>query len=560
MEEDHREALEWFDRGVKLERLGHHEEAIAAFDSAIAMAPGLAFPWYVRGNALYELGHYSQAIDCYKKALELDPDYADAWNNLGLSAFKMHHYTDALAAFDQAIARDPSNAFSWNNRGVTFLVLKKNEEAVDAFNHALAIDPKYIEPLVNKSNALLALGRYTDVIHTYSAIISLDPRNAQIWHDKGQAHALIEQHDEALESFNQALAIEPKNTKILIQKAKALYTLKSYHHAIAVLDIALALDESNISALEIKGNALTRLYKYPEALMVFNQALAIDPDSSQALSGSQFAQKKMNEAQAGESLGQMIFRRQVLVQWGTLIILIIIAIIIIPTMINNGYFSLLPVSTGPPHPTLATSPSDVCIAAPDGGFFKESLFVPAPIIQKQGDWSYTYKPITRSTIIGQVAQSRSYIPVPPGECSPFDLTLVNGELMDNTVLKNVPLTQDGRQVIYTSKLPQSATQLGKVYLYDHIRNYNLIVADATAQNVILGLSEGDVVMITGYEVEAYGTGPDGETRHTVSNPGSPDQLKAASELTYVESIRVIPCYDTIFRYQKSPAMFNESEE
>jgi tetratricopeptide (TPR) repeat protein len=541
MDEAYLEALEWFDRGVKLEHLGQHEEAIAAFDSAIAIAPGLAFPWYVRGNALYELGHYPEAIDCYKKALELDPDYADAWNNLGLSAFKLHHYTDALAAFDLAIARDPSNAFPWNNRGIVLRIQKKNEEAIAAFDQAVAIDPDYLDPFVNKSNALMAMRRYNEAISTFNEILRLDPRNPQVWHDKGYAQALTEQHEEALESFNKALAIDPRNSKILVQKAKTLYTLKQYHHAIAVLDLALALDESNVSAWETKGHAFTRLFKYREAVVAYNQALAIDPASTQSLSGLQFAQTKMNETQAGNSLRQMIFRRQVLVPWGTLMIFVIIAVIAIPALITNGYFFFLPVSTGPQHPTLSMSPSEVCIAAPAGGFFKESLFDPAPIVQKREDWSYIYKPIARSTIIGQVALSRSYLPIPPNECSPFDLTLVNGDLMDNSVLKNIPMTQDGRQVLYTSKLPQSATQLGKAYLYDHIRTYRLIVADAATQNVILGLSEGDVVMITGYEVEAFGTGPNGVTRKTASNPGSLDQLRAASELTYVESIRVLPC-------------------
>ena len=541
MEDEYRQALEWFDRGVKLEHLGRHQEAIAAFDSAIAIAPGLAFPWYVRGNALYELGHFAHAIDCYKKALELDPDYADAWNNLGLSAFKLHHYTDALAAFDLAIARDPSNAFPWNNRGIVLHIQKKNDEAIDAFAHAVAIDPNYLDPLVNKSNALMAIRKYKDAISTYNEILRLDPRNARIWLDKGHAQALTEQHEEALESFNQALSLEPKNTKILVQKAKTLHTLKRYQEAIAVLDLALSLDGSNVSAWETKGHALTLLYKYREAVVAFNEALAIDPACTQALSGHQFAQKKLNETQAGRGLGQMIFRRQVLVPWGTLMILIVIAIIAVPAMITNGYFFFTPVSASPQHPTLSMSPTDVCIAAPSGGFYKDSLLNPAPIVQRMGDWSYSYKPALRSTIIGQVGIVKSYLPVPPGECSPVDLTLVNGDLMDKAVLKNIPLTQDGRGVLYSSKMPQSATSFGKSYLYDHIRTYNLILADATAQNVTLGLSEGDVVMITGYEVEAFGTGPNGAARHVVSNPGNPDQLQAASELTYVESIRVLPC-------------------
>ncbi len=541
MEEESRKALEWFDQGVNLERLGRHEEAIAAFDSAIAMAPGLAFPWYLRGNALYELGHFDHAITAYKKALELDPDYADAWNNLGLSAFRLYHYNEALAAFEQAIARDPSNAFSWNNRGVAFQVLKRDDEAIDAFNHALAIDPEYMEPLVNKSIALLALGLYHELINTYSAILRLDPRNAHIWHDKGNAQALTERYDDALESFNQALLIEPKNTEILVQKAKCLYTLKRYPEAINVLERVLLLDDTNVSAWETKGHVLTQIFRYREAVAAFNRALAINPACPQALSGYQFAWKKMTGVKAGSSLGQMLFRRQVLVQWGALMLLIVIAIVTIPALITYGYAVFLPVTLGPQHPTMAMNAPDICTANPDGGFYKETLIDPVAIGQRMGDWNYTYKPVSRSTIIGKVVLVKSYLPIPPGECSPFDLTIVNGELLDKTIFKNIALKQEGRQVIYTSSLPQSATQLGQAYIYTHMRTYHLIVADAATQNVILGLSDGDIVMIAGYEVEASGTGPYGAKRFAGSNPGSPDKFQLASELTYVENIRVLPC-------------------
>jgi hypothetical protein len=113
--------------------------------------------------------------------------------------------------------------------------------------------------------------------------------------------------------------------------------------------------------------------------------------------------------------------------------------------------------------------------------------------------------------------------------------------MDKNLFKNIALKQDGRQVLFTSSLPQSATQLGQAYISNHMRTYRLIVADATTQNVIFGLSEGDTVMITGYEVEASGTGPNGAKRFEFSNPGSSDKFQVASELTYVENIRVLPC-------------------
>lgn len=308
-----------------------------------------------------------------------------------------------------------------------------------------------------------------------------------------------------------------------------------------MLDRVLSLDDTNISAWETKGHVLTQIFRYREAVAAFNQALAIDPNCPQGLSGYQFARKKMTGVKAGSSLGEMLFRRQVLVQWGALMLLIVIAIVTFPALITYGYSVFLPVSLGPQHPTMAMNAPDICTANPDGGFYKETLIDPVPFGQRMGDWNYTHKPVSRSTVIGKVALVKSYLPIPPGECSPFDVTVVNGELLDKTIFKNIALKQDGRQVIYTSSLPQTSTQLGHAYIYNHMRTYRLIVADATTQNIILGLSVGDTVIITGYEVEASGTGPNGAKRFEFSNPGSPDKFQVASELTYINSVRVLPC-------------------
>ena len=189
---------------------------------------------------------------------------------------------------------------------------------------------------------------------------------------------------------------------------------------------------------------------------------------------------------------------------------------------------------------MAMNAPDICTANPDGGFYKETLIDPVPIDQIMGDWNYIYNPVSRITIIGRVVRVKSSLPIPPGECSSFDLTVVNGELMDTTISKNIVLKQDGRQTIYTSSLPQSVTQFGHTYVSNHMQTYRLIVADAATQNIILGHFDGDTVMITRCEVEAYGTVPNGAKHVEFSNTGGLDKFQVASERTYVESIRVLP--------------------
>jgi len=48
-----------------------------------AEAPPDAVAWKEKGDALDRLGRYEEALAAYDRALALRPDYADAWRNKG---------------------------------------------------------------------------------------------------------------------------------------------------------------------------------------------------------------------------------------------------------------------------------------------------------------------------------------------------------------------------------------------------------------------------------------------------------------------------------------------
>ena len=54
-----------------MRELGRHDEALAAFDRALAAKPDLAGAWLGRGNVFCELKRYDEALPAYDRALEL---------------------------------------------------------------------------------------------------------------------------------------------------------------------------------------------------------------------------------------------------------------------------------------------------------------------------------------------------------------------------------------------------------------------------------------------------------------------------------------------------------
>jgi tetratricopeptide (TPR) repeat protein len=195
---------------VALAKLRRTDEALAAFDRALAIDPQDAEAHNYRGLALAQLGRTDEALTVFDCALAIDPQDARIHYSRGVVLAKLGRMHEALAAFDEALKINPQFANVHYQRGVVLAQLGRMDEALAAFDRSLAIDPQDAEAHNYRGVALTELGRTDEALAAFDRALAIDPQDAGIHYSRGLALTQLGRMHEALAAFDEALKINPQ--------------------------------------------------------------------------------------------------------------------------------------------------------------------------------------------------------------------------------------------------------------------------------------------------------------------------------------------------------------
>jgi tetratricopeptide (TPR) repeat protein len=269
-------------RGNGLVRQNRTEDALAAFDQAIALDPASTAAHNYRGLALQLLGRYQDALTAHDQALALEPSSADAHYGRAMALRELGRLEDALTAFDQATALDPGNANAHSYRGQTLQALGRYQEALAAFDRAIALHPGDASAHNGRGMALYGLGRLEDAVAAFGQAVALQPGNAETYYYRGTALHKLRRFDEAVADYDRLLAINPRIAAVHSYRGAALLPLGRFAEALAAFDQALALDPGTGATHLGRGYALLYLGRFEESLAASGQAVGFNARSASA--------------------------------------------------------------------------------------------------------------------------------------------------------------------------------------------------------------------------------------------------------------------------------------
>lgn len=129
--------------GLAHHTMGRYDEAMAAYDRALAIDPENEEAWQYRGLSLSQLGRQEEAELSFAKALQINPGDQRIWYFQALSRDFAGNTTGALDSVNRAVAIKPKNrdeaivlTQAWTLKGDLLIKAGRGTEANESYQHA----------------------------------------------------------------------------------------------------------------------------------------------------------------------------------------------------------------------------------------------------------------------------------------------------------------------------------------------------------------------------------------------------------------------------------------
>ena len=137
------DAREWNARGETDHVMGRYEEAVAAYDHAIAIDPSYVRAWSNRGLSLSLLNRTAESEDSFSRALAINSQDMETLYYQALSRSHGSNITGALESLNRAVIISPKNrddaiilTQSWRLRGDLLTKMGRLEEANQSYEQS----------------------------------------------------------------------------------------------------------------------------------------------------------------------------------------------------------------------------------------------------------------------------------------------------------------------------------------------------------------------------------------------------------------------------------------
>lgn len=289
----------FLNQGILHKKQGRIDQAVAAYQQAIALRTGYEEAWYNMALAHRADGQDEQAARCYRQAIAINPAAHKARYNLAFVLKDLGREAEALAEWEAIIAQDPTYAKAWYNVGLTYLRQDDASQAARIYTQMLERFPGYTKAWYNLARAQSELGQTAEAITSYERALNLDPTYVAAWKNLGNLQAQNGNPAAATSHYQQAIDLDNSDAELRYNLALQLEKQGDVSEALVHLNKAVQLRPSYTRALRKWRTLAATSGNQEQALRarIFLEEQRQDPDSTYALARDLHKADRYTEAQ-----------------------------------------------------------------------------------------------------------------------------------------------------------------------------------------------------------------------------------------------------------------------
>ncbi len=272
--------------GIIQEKLGNEEEAIEAYDEAIAKNGDLKDAHLNAGIIHYNKEDFEASSGYFEKVAQLDPSDTENQGFLGRAHYSSGRFFKAIEPLELALKADGDNgelhyylAMAYKASGKQDNLVKSHLERSKEKGFEGAETAMKGENIKHYNNGILAYraGRYQEAVSHFDNAINEDPNIPKYYYNKGLAYGKSKNYAKAEQSFKAAIGKDEGYGKAHLALANLKFTLGELDLAASSFEDAIRFGMTEAYIYYNLGNTYYNMQNYASASSNYKKAISADP-------------------------------------------------------------------------------------------------------------------------------------------------------------------------------------------------------------------------------------------------------------------------------------------
>mmetsp|Transcript_477 Transcript_477/g.718 ORF Transcript_477/g.718 Transcript_477/m.718 type:complete len:596 (-) Transcript_477:84-1871(-) len=237
-----------------------------------------------KGNDLYKSKKFDEAIAAYDEAVALDPTNMTFINNKAAVYFTSKKYDECIAACLEAVEVGKSNRAPFEDRAKALTRAAKAYQKKRDLGSAIEMCQKSLLEHYDKATQRLMKTMELEKRKSDTLAYHDDDKAAEA-KQEGNDHFRNKDFGKAVHCYEEAVKRAPKDATIRNNLAAAMCKIMDFNGAKREIEHALDLDDKYVKAWARKGDIEVLMKENHKALESYKKGLAIDPTNTTCKEG-----------------------------------------------------------------------------------------------------------------------------------------------------------------------------------------------------------------------------------------------------------------------------------